>query len=126
MTRQHRPEEERIKVIVAGSRTFKNYQLLSERLDHLLSELDDPILVSGGAAGADKLGERYAFENLLEMRIYHADWDAHGKSAGPVRNGEMVAFADVLIAFWDGKSPGTKDVIEQAKRKNLQVKVVRI
>lgn len=119
------PEEDRIKVIVAGSRTFRNYMILRDELDELLAKLDDPIIVSGGAEGADKLGEQYAFENWLEKRVFHYP-KGEGKSGGPIRNAEMAKYADCLIAFWDGRSPGTRDMIETAKAQGLQVRIVRI
>ena len=57
--------------------------------------------------------------------LYPADWERHGRAAGPIRNEEMAEVSDALIAFWDGKSRGTKSMIEIARRKGLQVAVVR-
>ena len=57
--------------------------------------------------------------------LYPADWERHGRAAGPIRNEEMAEVSDALIAFWDGKSRGTKSMIEIAMRKGLQVAVVR-
>ena len=59
------------------------------------------------------------------MNFHPADWERHGKAAGPIRNAEMADVSDALIAFWDGQSCGTKSMIELAKRKGLQVAVVR-
>lgn len=116
-----------MRIIIAGTRTFDDYPLLCETMDRLTRKLDKRrlIIVSGGAKGADKLGERWAFERGAgTVEIYHADWAKHGKAAGPIRNGEMAQAADVLIAFWDGESSGTKDMIAQAKKKGLKVRVV--
>ena len=73
------------------------------------------IIVSGGARGADLLGERYAQENGFAIERYPADWDRYGKSAGPRRNREMAKAGDYVICFWDGESRGTKSMIEYAK-----------
>lgn len=114
-----------MKVIIAGSRDFNNYTLLKNNCDILLSITKENIeIVSGGARGADSLGERYAHENNLQLKIFPANWNL-GKHAGFLRNKEMADYADALIAFWDGKSKGTKMMIELAKSQNLKVKVVK-
>ena len=83
------------------------------------------IILSGHASGADALGENFATDHNLQCELYPADWKRHGKAAGPIRNAEMAEVADALIAFWDGQSHGTKSMIELAKRKGLQVAVIR-
>lgn len=115
-----------MRIIVAGSRDFNDYPFLCETMDRLTRKLDKKklVIISGGAKGADKLGERWAFERMVSVEIFHADWAKHGKAAGPIRNGEMADVADVLIVFWDGKSPGTKDMISQANKKGLKVRVI--
>ena len=67
----------------------------------------------------------YAADHNLQCELFPADWEHHGKAAGPIRNAEMAEVADALIAFWDGQSRGTKSMIDLAKRKGLQVAVVR-
>lgn len=81
-------------------------------------------IVSGGARGADKLGELYAHTNLHSLKVFPADWEKFGKSAGYIRNEEMAKYADCLVAFWDGKSRGTKHMIDLAHKHGLQVRVV--
>jgi hypothetical protein len=110
------------RVIVAGSREFTNYTLLKNRCDFLLSQRQDVVIVSGCARGADTLGERYAKERGYPIAKYPADWDTHGKKAGPIRNEQMAKNADALIAFPIGRSPGTRNMITQARRHNLLVK----
>lgn len=83
------------------------------------------IIISGHTSGADSLGEKFATDHNLQCELYPADWKRHGKAAGPIRNAEMAKVADALIAFWDGQSHGTKSMIELAKRKGLQVAVIR-
>jgi len=113
-----------MKVIVAGSRKFYDYmQLMTVLIDMLEFDLIDEI-VSGGAEGADYLGETFARECEIDLKIFHADWKKHGKSAGPRRNRKMAEYADCLIAFWDGKSPGTKNMIEEAEKKGLKIVIV--
>ena len=68
---------------------------------------------------------RYAKEKGLFLSEWPADWDKHGNSAGFRRNAEMAHFADACVCFWDGKSVGTKHMIETAKAKNLDVRVVK-
>lgn len=111
-----------MKVIIAGSRTFDDYDLLCQVCDNLLE--DDAEIVSGTAKGADKLGERYANEKGYQIKQFPAEWDKYGKSAGYRRNYEMCEYSDTLIAFWDGKSKGTKHMIDIAKNKNLKIKVI--
>ena len=112
------------KVIIAGGRTFNNYDLLCQNCDKALSLQTEIEIVSGTANGADKLGEKYAKENGYSIKQFPADWNKYGKSAGYKRNEEMAKYADALIAFWDGKSKGTKHMIDLAKRYGLKVKVV--
>lgn len=117
------------KVIVAGTRTFKGYQTLKSALDSLLAkrlEADEVVIISGHAAGADQMGERYAQERNLKCEIFPADWAQHGKAAGPIRNNQMAAVADALVAFWDGQSRGTQHMINTMYKLGKIVKIVRI
>ena len=116
------------KVIIAGGRHFDNYDLLKERCDYYLQNKMKEgrvVVVSGHATGADALGERYAQERGLMCDAHPADWNKHGRAAGPIRNAEMAEEADALIAFWDGVSIGTKNMIDTAKSKGLKVAVVK-
>ena len=115
------------KVIIAGCRDFADYELLKEKCDFYLQNQkpEDIVIVSGHASGADALGEHYALERDLQLETYTADWKAHGRAAGPIRNAQMASVAHALIAFWDGKSRETKNMIDTAKKHNLQVAVVR-
>ena len=114
-----------MKVIIAGGRTFSDYNKLKQTCDFLLGDKTDIEIVSGTANGADKLGERYAHENSHKLTLFPADWDKYGKSAGYIRNKQMAEYADALIAFWDGISKGTLHMINLAKENNLKVRVIK-
>jgi hypothetical protein len=113
-----------MRIIVAGGRDFNDYELLKEKLDNESLSSEDTI-ISGDARGADRLGERYAKEHCIWCTKYPAKWDKYGKSAGYIRNAEMASNADALIAFWDGKSRGTKHMIDIADSLGLKVTIVK-
>ena len=113
-----------MRIIVAGGRDFNDYGLLSNTLDHLFSNLDKVIIVSGKARGADSLGEQYAKLHNLEVNEFPADWNL-GKGAGHIRNAEMADNAEGLVLFWNGVSRGSKGMLEVATKKGLEVKVIR-
>ena len=115
------------RVIIAGTRYFNDYAVLKEYCNYILSnkirDKEEITILSGGAKGADALGERYAAEKGFSIIRYPAQWEKYGAAAGPKRNKEMCANADALIAFWDGQSRGTRNVIEEAEKKGLKVAV---
>ena len=80
-------------------------------------------IISGGARGVDRLGQRFAKENDIHLEIYRADWDSYGKAAGYRRNVQMAEVADALAAFWDGESKGTGHMIDIATKRDLKVLV---
>lgn len=110
-----------MKTIIAGSRDITDYSLVMEAIQE--SEFEISEVVSGTAKGVDRLGELWATNHKIPVKHYPADWNKYGKSAGPIRNQEMANYADALIAVWDGKSRGTKNMIDQAKEKGLKVYV---
>lgn len=112
-----------MKIGIVGSRTFLDYELVKKALAEYLSKHDDLIIVSGGAAGADSLGERFADENGLQKIIFKPNWKKYGKIAGVVRNRTIVNESDLIIAFWDSKSRGTRSTISLAKTSNKKVVV---
>jgi len=114
-----------VSVIIAGTRNFSDYPLMKEKLDRLRASIGVFEVVSGGAKGADFLGEMYANENELPLKIFPAEWDKYGKSAGYKRNEEMAQYAGACIAFWDGKSKGTEHMINLAKKHGIDLSVVR-
>lgn len=114
------------RVIIAGGRDFQDYSMLQQTMDRLLVNVQDEIVVvCGKARGADTLGERYAQERGYAVHAFPADWAKHGRAAGIIRNEEMAKNADALVAFWDGQSRGTKNMIELGHRYQLKVRVKR-
>ena len=113
-----------MKVIIAGSRTITNEQAIFTAIKESGFEITE--VVSGGAAGVDKFGEKYANRYDIPLKIFPADWEKKKASAGIIRNAEMAKYAEALIAVWDGKSRGTKNMIETATKKGLKVFVWKL
>ena len=112
------------KCIIAGGRDFNNLKLLVAKCDQILKNKKTVEIVSGTASGADRLGEVYAYSKGYKVKRFPADWDKHGKSAGPIRNSEMSDYADAAIIFWDQESRGTKNMIEQMEKRNKPYRVI--
>ena len=111
---------------VAGCRHYEDYCEAKEYIDFCISEIRKKytlIFVSGGCRGADSLGERYAAENGFETEIYPADWEKYGRAAGPKRNKKIAEISDYIICFWDGKSRGTKSLLNFAEKYGKPVKI---
>lgn len=116
-------------IIIAGCRGFSDYSVVEKEVMDFIGKYIGKVeieIISGGAVGVDALGERYAKEHDLPLKVVNADWKKYGRSAGPRRNEQMARMAGTLIAFWDGKSRGTKNMIDTAKKLGLRVKVVKI
>ncbi|MBQ8423091.1 MAG: DUF2493 domain-containing protein [Coprobacter sp.] len=114
------------RVIVAGGRDFDDYEFMSQQLDELFwggSNFDagQIKIISGMAEGADILAIRYADEHRLTKILFPANWKYHHRSAGFLRNEDMLSIATHLVAFWDGKSSGTRHMIEIAREKGIPV-----
>ena len=115
-----------MRVIIAGSRDITEYTDVYEAI--LESRWKDDIteVISGGARGVDKLGERFAREHNLPVTHFLANWNKHGKAAGYIRNQEMAMNADALIAVWDMKSKGTANMIEVAQAMDIPTFIWRV
>ena len=118
-----------MRIVIAGSRGFQDYALLDQTLDRILDKQIEPVeLVSGHAKGADLLAERFAKENDLPIHIIKPDWKTYGRAAGPIRNRQMLDYAmeelSLVVAFWDGKSKGTKNTINTAKSLGIPVEII--
>ena len=113
-------------VAVVGCRDFTDYWYLKYKLDFIFQTHNTNKILSGGAQGTDSLACTYAQEHGYEFVEYPADWQQYGKKAGPIRNEQLVGDSDFVVAFWDGKSRGTKNSIDIAKRLNKRVYVIDI
>ncbi|KKL85798.1 hypothetical protein LCGC14_1951150 [marine sediment metagenome] len=105
-----------MKVIVAGTRNFGDPIVVFMAIDsspwkHQITEV-----VSGCAQGVDQFGEDYARLKGIKVVRFPADWNKHGKAAGPIRNKQMALYADALVAVWAGRSRGTKNMIDEMER----------
>ncbi len=117
------------KVVVAGCREYNDYREASEFISDCIKDIREKytlVFVSGGCRGADKLGEKYAKENGFKTEVYMAEWDRYGMRAGPIRNEKMAEKSDYIICFWDGKSKGTKSMIDIALRMEKPIKIKKI
>ena len=114
-----------MKVAIIGSRSFTNYEFLKEKCDTILSNTKSVTVVSGGARGTDRLAEKYAAEKNIPVEVYKANWELHGRSAGMKRNLTMLKACTHVIAFWDGKSPGTLHMIDKANNLGKQLRIIR-
>lgn len=118
--------------LIAGSRTFTDYSLLSSKLDRILSNQQEVVIVTGGARGADSLAERYAKERGYGLKVFNANWNKYGKSAGFKRNEKMWEYltevADAehrgCVCFWDGSSKGTAHNFGFAKCNDTPLRVI--
>ena len=107
-----------MKCAIIGGRDFNDY----EKVVEVLSKYNDITeIISGGAKGADSLAEKYAQEKNIPLTIFPANWKKYGKSAGVIRNRDIVKNSDILFSFWDGKSKGTANSIALARKSNKSV-----
>ena len=103
-----------MKLIIAGGRDFTQGYIVYKVLYGLDNDIIDEV-VCGDAKGADTLGAEWAYLHSIPVKHFPADWDKYGKAAGYIRNAEMAEYGDILIAFWDGKSHGTMNMIKAMK-----------
>lgn len=105
-----------MKVIIAGSRKVEDYKLVVQAMERCGYEVTE--VVCGMATGIDRLGEQWAIANGIPVKEMPADWNRHGRSAGPIRNRAMADYADAAVVIWDGKSRGSRNMINEMIRKN--------
>ena len=102
-----------MKVAIVGSRDYPDPEAVRT---YVRSLPKDTTVISGGARGVDSWAVEEAIKAGLETEVFPADWKLYGKSAGYRRNSQIVAAADKVIAFWDGKSRGTKHSMDLADK----------
>lgn len=127
------------KVIIAGGRDYNDWETAQEKIVAILIGKLDVLVISGccdtGVVtftrpdgekiyGADGIGEKYADEYGHKVAYFPAEWEKFGKRAGPLRNFHMAQVADALIAFWNGCSKGTADIIAQMKGRNKPIRII--
>ena len=105
-----------MKVLVCGGRNYSNKEVLYKVLNVISDVYNIEVIISGAAKGADTLAAQWAKDNNIKLQEYPADWNAHGKSAGPIRNKQMIdeGCPDLVVAFPGGS--GTANMIKQSKK----------
>lgn len=113
-----------MRVLVCGSRHFNDTGLLERTLD----KISITTLIEGEARGADKLGRAYAERRGIPVRAFPADWNTHGKAAGSIRNSQMLKEGnpELVVAFLAPDSRGTANMISQAEKAGVPVKVIHV
>ena len=118
------------RIVIAGCRN-NNYEEAEKFIDLCISRIkidNTLIFLSGCCQGADMLGEKYAIKNGYKIEKFPAEWKKYGNTAGPKRNLEMAKICDYVICFWDGKSKGTKSMLNYAQQYNkpLRIKYIEL
>lgn len=108
---------------IIGSRKFNDREFAYEKLDALHAFYKFKTVVSGGARGADSIGSDWASARGLDALIFLPEYEKYGRSAPFRRNTDIVENSDIIVAFWDGKSTGTKDSLEKAKVRGVITKI---
>ena len=122
------PMKPEYKVILAVSKSFRNYNLYKEKVKHFLSEkmkTHTLVIIAGASKLTDKLTDKLSQEIDFIKEPHKAEWNRYGQGAISVSNDEMTSCADAVIVFWDGQSFGIKNLLEFAKQKNIKTAVVR-
>lgn len=113
-------------VAIIGSRNITDRNFIYSKLDKIFLNRKPDLVVSGGAKGPDTLGVMWARDNSVEVKEFIPDWAKYGRGAGFKRNTQIVEAANLVIAFWDGESRGTKDSIDKAKKLNKRVEIIKL
>jgi len=113
-----------MKLAVVGGRTFKDYSRLKIMLDMLIDGFGFTTIVSGGAIGADSLGDRYANERGLKKIIHLPNYDLHGRAEPIIRNRDIIKDCDYVLACWNKTSRGTANAIKLADEYKKEVLIL--
>ena len=120
--------KDKYKIIIAGGRDIDNYEVVRGSLEEFITQkgmtTSDIEIVQGGASGVDWTAKHISSVANTSMKEFKADWGAHGKAAGPIRNKQMAEYADALILIWDGKSRGSASMLKEAEKQGLDIKQV--
>lgn len=104
-----------MRVAIIGSRNLT----VDNLKDYLPDDTDE--IISGGAKGIDTCAEKYALENGIKLTVYKPNYERYQRGAPLIRNKTIVENSDLIVAFWDGKSRGTKFVIDYAQKMNKKL-----
>lgn len=115
-----------MKVLVCGSRDFDNEFTASLTINHRMGQLEPgTIVIHGSARGTDRIAAEVAERAGCDVRAFPADWENLGKQAGVIRNLTMLAEQpDLVIAFWNGSSPGTSHTVTEARKRGILTEVI--
>ena len=115
---------EKVRIIVCGGKDFSDKEMMYGVLNEIYDQYPEAEIISGHAKGADMIAEEYALNYRHNLKVFEADWKRYGRGAGPIRNREMLKYAGegnpIVIAFWDGKSRGTANMIRLAKNAGVE------
>lgn len=113
-----------MRVLVCGSRHFSHVPTIEGVLDDL------PIteIIEGEARGVDTVAKEYGLRRNITVRAFPALWDKHGKAAGPIRNTQMLVEGkpELVVAFRGPNSRGTQNMINQAEKAGVEVRIIEI
>ena len=110
-----------MRIVISGCRGASAVDFIERTLCGYLGSGD--LVVTGGCSGVDAIAHNFARRLFCKTEVVPADWDKHGRAAGPIRNAEMIKDADMLIVFWDGDSRGTKNAIDEARKRRVETHV---
>lgn len=108
-----------MKVIIAGSRNIVDYDKIVKCIEK--ANLDITEVICGCCTGVDLFGKKWAIDNHIPIKHFPPDWDKHGKKAGILRNQDMADYGEALILVWNGTSRGSKNMLEEARKRKLKV-----
>ncbi len=109
-----------MKLAVIGSRSFSDKQLLFS----ILSGINNiELIISGGAKGADQMAEEFAKQHNIDTLIFKPDYNQFGRGAPLIRNKHIVNSSELIVAFWDGKSRGTKNALEHTQKSGKKIEI---
>lgn len=115
-----------LRILVCGGRDFSDRDLVFRTLDALARRAVIGVVIEGNASGADRIAGYWARKKRIRNLKFPADWKAHGKAAGPIRNRRMLSEGrpDLVVAFPGGR--GTADMVSAARKAGVEVMLVAI
>jgi hypothetical protein len=113
-------------LLIAGSRSFDDEDLMEAKLQGFLSQSGAPdVIIHGGARGADIMGAKWAARQRIPHVMFTALWEQLSKRAGYLRNTQMADACTHAVVFWNGQSKGAKHMIDLLEERNIPARIVR-